>query len=431
MDNAILILSIINLVIALSAVSGVILLIIKKEKRGGGLNEIRELLDTDSKTQMSAFSNILSTANNSLIGGIKLHTDTQSKEAERIERRLNESITALETRQDAFAKNIDYKFDSLKTDVSRTLADIRGDNAAQLEKMRSVVEEKLQTTLETRLTQSFGIISDRLEKVHEGLNEMRNLSQNVTDLKKVFGGVKTRGMWGEVALGALLEQIMVKEQYETNFAIGRNREVVEYAIILPGREEGKVYLPIDAKFPIEDYQRLVDASEKGEKEVVENMSRELEKRIKTEARTIRDKYIKPPLTTDFAVLYLPIEGLFAEMVKRSGLQEHLQHNYNVLLAGPTTLTALLTSLQMGFKTVAIEKRSREIWILMAEFKREFMRFSELLDKTEKQMDTATGSIRKANERTLIIKKKLGKVELLDDAAEELETGEGGADEDTM
>jgi len=336
---------------------------------------------------------------------------------------------ALEARQDAYAKGLDYKFDILKADITRTLTEVRNDNAVQLEKMRGVVEEKMQATLETRLTQSFGMISERLEKVHAGLNEMHSLTRNVTDLRKVLEGVKTRGTWGEIALGALLDQILAKEQYKTNFAIGRSRETVEFAIALPGKDDREIFLPIDSKFPIENYQRLVEASENGDAAAVDSFAKELEKQIKFEGRKIRDKYIKPPITTDFAVMYLPIEGLFAEIVKRTGLQEYLQQNYNVLLAGPTTLTALLTSLQMGFKTLAIEKRSREVWRLMSEFRREFERFSELLDRTEKQMDTATGTIRKANERTNIIKKKLGKVELLEDKQDI--SAEGGEDDDTL
>lgn len=412
MDKTIIILIIINLVLALSAIVMIIALMLKPRKGNSDYKEIKELVDTNSRTQLSAFSGMLNAANTSLIGGIKLHTDTQSKGMETIERRINEIISDLELRQDAFAKNVDYKFDTLKTDISRTLTEIRSDNAVQLEKMRGVVEEKLQATLETRLTQSFGMISERLEKVHEGLNEMRNLTQNVTDLKKVLDGVKTRGIWGEISLGSLLEQILAPEQFKKDFYIGR--EVVEFAVVLPGKDDGMIYLPIDSKFPLENYQKLIEANNEGNKAQVEAWSKELEKQIKFEGRKIRDKYIKPPVTTDFAILYLPIEGLFAEIVKRTGLQEFLQQNYNILLAGPTTLTALLTSLKMGFKTLAIEKRSREIWTMMSEFKREFMRFSDLLEKTEKQMDTATGSIRKANEKTNIIKKKLNKVELLED-----------------
>ncbi len=429
MNDALLIIAIIN--IALTALIAAVLLgLLLKKDKGGNAKEIKELLQEEGRGQRQAFSEILKAANGSLIDGIRLHTDTQSKGMDSIEKRLGDAIGLLEARQDAFSKSIDYKFDTLKADMTRTLSEMRGDNSSKLEKMREVVEEKLQATLETRLTQSFGMISDRLEKVHAGLNEMRNLTQNVTDLLKVLDGVKTRGIWGEIALGSLLEQILAKEQYKTNFAVGRTKEVVEYAIVLPGKDEGEIYLPIDSKFPIENYHRLVEASEIGDKAAIESMSKELDKQIKQEGRKIRDKYIKPPVTTDFAIMYLPIEGLFAEIVKRTGLQEFLQQNYNVLLAGPTTLTALLNSLKMGFKTVAIERRSREIWDLMAEFKLEFMRFSQLLEKTEKQMDKATDSIRDANKRTNVIKKKLSKVELLDDDIEEA-IAEGDDDESTL
>lgn len=425
MENTILALLIVNIVFTVAA--SIALLIFAVSKSKGKDKGISTLLDAEGKKQLQAFSNILNAANASLIGGIKLNSDTQSKHMESLENRLNLTMNSLEARQDAYAKGLDYKFDTLKADISRTLTEIRSDNSQQLEKMRGVVEEKLQSTLETRLTQSFGMISERLEKVHAGLNEMHNLTRNVTDLRKVLEGVKTRGTWGEIALGSLLEQILAPEQYKSNFLLTA-REMVEYAIVLPGKDEKEIYLPIDSKFPIENYQRLVEASENGDKAAIDVYAKELEKQIKFEGRKIRDKYIKPPFTTDFAVMYLPIEGLFAEIVRRTGLQEFLQQSYNVLLAGPTTLTALLTSLKMGFKTLAIEKRSREIWRLMSEFKREFQRFSELLDKTEKQMDTATGTIRKANERTNVIKKKLGKVELLDD---EEEIAEGEPDEDSL
>jgi DNA recombination protein RmuC len=425
MENTILALVIVNIVFTVAA--SIALLIFAVSKSKGKDKGISTLLDAEGKKQLQAFSNILNAANASLIGGIKLNSDTQSKHMESLENRLNLTMNSLEARQDAYAKGLDYKFDTLKADISRTLTEIRSDNSQQLEKMRGVVEEKLQSTLETRLTQSFGMISERLEKVHAGLNEMHNLTRNVTDLRKVLEGVKTRGTWGEIALGSLLEQILAPEQYKSNFLLTA-REMVEYAIVLPGKDEKEIYLPIDSKFPIENYQRLVEASENGDKAAIDVYAKELEKQIKFEGRKIRDKYIKPPFTTDFAVMYLPIEGLFAEIVRRTGLQEFLQQSYNVLLAGPTTLTALLTSLKMGFKTLAIEKRSREIWRLMSEFKREFQRFSELLDKTEKQMDTATGTIRKANERTNVIKKKLGKVELLDD---EEEIAEGEPDEDSL
>ncbi len=427
MEDVLLALLIISIVLSSAGLVTLIILAVSKGK--GGDKGLSELLETGSKKQLEAFSNVLNAANSSLLGGIRLNSDTQSKHMESLESRLNQTMASLETRQDAYAKGLDYKFDTLKADISRTLTDIRSDNTAQLEKMRGVVEEKLQSTLETRLTQSFGMISDRLEKVHAGLNEMHNLTRNVTDLRKVLEGVKTRGTWGEISLGSLLDQILAQEQYKSNFILGNTREVVEFAIVLPGKDEKEIFLPIDSKFPIENYQRLVEASENGDKAAIETFAKELDKQIKFEGRKIRDKYIKPPLTTDFAVMYLPIEGLFAEIVKRTGLQEYLQQNYNVLLAGPTTLTALLTSLKMGFKTLAIEKRSREIWRLMSEFKREFERFSELLDKTEKQMDTATGTIRKANEKTNMIKKKLGKVELIEDEDENV-TG-GGGDEDSV
>lgn len=299
------------------------------------------------------------------------------------------------------------------------------------------LNEKLHATLEQRLGDSFRLVSERLEQVHKGLGEMQTLAAGVGDLKKVLTNVKTRGTWGEVQLEALLEQVMTTEQFEKNISTRPgSSERVEFAIRLPGREARgheapPVWLPIDAKFPVEDYQRLVEAQERADVAAVEQAAKALESRLREEARKIRDKYVEPPHTTDFAILYLPTEGLYAEALRRPGLAEVLQRDFRVSIAGPTTLTALLNSLQMGFRTLAIEKRSSEVWAVLGAVKTEFGKFGEALESTRKKLEQATKSIESAGVRTRQIERKLKGVEALAlpdaqatlGALEEIEPGE--------
>jgi DNA recombination protein RmuC len=302
----------------------------------------------------------------------------------------------------------------LRLTVETRLTAIQADNSAKLEEMRKTVDEKLHATLEQRLGESFKLVSDRLEQVHRGLGEMQTLAAGVGDLKKVLTNVKTRGTWGEVQLAALLDQVLTAEQYASNVATrpGSN-DRVEFAIRLPGREVGEpVWLPIDAKFPSEDYQRLVDAQERADVVGVEAAGKALETRLKDEARTIREKYIQPPHTTDFAILYLPTEGLYAEALRRPGLAEALQRDQRVSLAGPTTLAAMLNSLQMGFRTLAIEQRSSEVWAVLGAVKTEFSKFGEALAHTKKKLQEASNTIDKAEVRTRAVTRKLKEVEAL-------------------
>jgi DNA recombination protein RmuC len=306
------------------------------------------------------------------------------------------------------------KSDALRAAVEAKLVQIQADNAAKLEEMRKTVDEKLQSTLEKRLGDSFKLVSDRLEQVHKGLGEMQSLANGVGDLKKVLTNVKVRGTWGEIQLGNLLEQILTPDQYAQNVCtkIGSS-DRVEFAIKLPGRSDGgdkPVWLPIDAKFPKEDYERLLEASERADAAAVEESSRQLEARIKLEAKAIRDKYMDPPNTTDFGLLYLPTEGLYAEVLRRPGLTEILQRDFRVVVAGPTTLLALLNSLQMGFQTLAIEKRSSEIRSLLGAVKTEFGRFGEVIDKVHKKIMDAGDVIDKAKIRSRAIERKLRSVE---------------------
>lgn len=355
--------------------------------------------------------------------------EEQSQALDRLTQALSTQVTQLGTLQgqqlESFAQQLarltqsnEQRFEQLRLAVEARLGAMQADNANKLEEMRKTVDEKLHATLEQRLGVSFKLVSERLEQVHKGLGEMQSLAAGVGDLKKVLTNVKTRGTWGEVQLEALLDQVLTAEQYEKNIATRPNsNERVEFAIRLPGRELGEdnkrpVWLPIDAKFPMEDYQRLVDAQERADPLAVEIAAKALEMRLRDEAKKIRDKYVEPPFTTDFAILYLPTEGLYAEALRRSGLADGLQRDFRISIAGPTTLSALLNSLQMGFRTLAIEKRSSEVWAVLGAVKTEFGKFGEALESTRKKLEQATKSIESAGVRTRQIERKLKGVEAL-------------------
>lgn len=306
--------------------------------------------------------------------------------------------------------------------LEEKLQQIQEENRRKLEEMRQTVDEKLQGTLEKRLGESFKQVSDRLEQVHRGLGEMQTLAAGVGDLKKVLSNVKTRGTWGEIQLGSLLEQVLSPEQYEANVAVQAGHgERVEFAIRLPGREGeagSVVWLPVDAKFPQEDYQRLVEAADASDAVRVEAAARQLEIRIRASAQDIRTKYIHPPATTDFAIMFLPTEGLYAEVIRRPGLVESLQQDQRVVVAGPATLAALLNSLQMGFRTLAIQRRSGEVWKVLGAVKAEFGKFGEVLSHVKTKLDQASSTIEKAEVRTRAISRQLREVEVLPAAGEE-------------
>lgn len=303
--------------------------------------------------------------------------------------------------------------EQLRATLNERLAAIQSDNAAKLEEMRKTVDEKLHATLEQRLGQSFQLVSERLEQVHRGLGEMQTLAAGVGDLKRVLTNVKVRGIWGEIQLKELIEQVLAPEQFATNVATRpHSNERVEVAIRLPGHGREPVWLPIDAKFPIEDYKRLLDAQERADADAAEAAAKALEMRIRNEARTIREKYIEPPYTTDFALMYLPAEGLYAEALRRTELIQDLQRDYRVTLAGPTTLLALLNSLQMGFRTLAIEKRASEISQLLGEVKTEFGKFGAVIEATKKKLDEARNKFETVAVRSRAIERKLRNVEAL-------------------
>lgn len=360
--------------------------------------------------QLEAFANILQN-----------FTRVSDQKADR----LREEVQAMR-------ESNEQRLDKLREVVDGQLKALHDDNSRRLEEMRRTVDEKLHATLEKRLGESFRLVSERLEQVHKGLGEMQALATGVGDLKRVLTNVKARGIWGEYQLAGLLEQILTPDQYAQNVATKPgSSERVEFAVKLPGRdgEGAPVWLPIDAKFPQEDYQRLLDAQDKADAKLAEEAARALENRLRAEARDIAAKYISVPHTTEFAILFLPIEGLYAEVLRRPGLCDSLIRDYRVIVTGPTTLAALLNSLQMGFRTLAIEKRSAEVWQLLGAVKTEFSKFGDLLDKTSRKLQEASASIETAARKSRTIERKLKKVEelpaeeavrLLDSAAAEEE-----------
>ncbi len=340
--------------------------------------------------------------------GIAL-SNMQKQSAEGVANQLSQ----LEKRLQGFEQGNNNALSEIRATVSRQLLEIKGDNGKRLEQIRKTVDEQLQTTLEEKMNRSFKTVSEQLEKVYKGLGEMQSLASGVGDLKKVLSNVKTRGILGEMQLGAILSEILNSEQYDTEVpTIPDSRERVEFAIKLPGNDNGTVYLPIDSKFPGDTYAALQDAYSTGDKAQVEIAFRNLEARIKQCARDIRDKYVKPPYTTNFAIMFLPFEGLYAEVVNH-GLVEILQREYNVNIAGPSTMAALLNSLQMGFRTLAIEKRSNEVWQVLGAVKSEFETFEKVLNATQKHMKQAEEDLEKlVGTRTRAIRRKLSGVEAL-------------------
>ena len=299
--------------------------------------------------------------------------------------------------------------------LEKQLAQLQATNSAKLDEMRKTVDEKLQTTLETRLGESFKQVADRLEQVHKGLGEMQTLAQGVGDLKHLLTNVKTRGIFGEAQLSALLEQVFTVDQYAAQVAIQPgSKNTVDFAIRLPGRSDSgePLWLPIDAKFPNEDYERLIDAQARADVQGAEAAGKALENRIRLEARSISEKYIAPPHTTDFAILFLPTEGLYAEVLRRPGLMESLSRNHRITLAGPTTLLAMLSSLQMGFRTLALEKRSSEVWQVLGAVKTEFGKFGDVLAKIKSNAETMLNTVSSAEQRSRVMGKALRNVEAL-------------------
>jgi DNA recombination protein RmuC len=336
--------------------------------------------------------------------------------------------TELGTALGRLTQTNEQRLDAIRQAVEQRLDALRADNAQKLEQMRATVDEKLQTTLEQRLGASFKQVSDRLEQVHKGLGEMQTLAVGVGDLKRVLTNVKTRGTWGEVQLAALLGEVLTTAQYETNVeTVPGSGKRVEFAIRLPGRDDSQpCWLPVDAKFPLDDWQRLQDALERADMPAAETARRSLAEFLRLQAKTIRDSYLAPPHTTDFAILFVPTEGLYAEMMSRPGFAEQLQRECRVMLTGPTNFLALLNSLQMGFRTLAIEQRSTEVWRTLSAIKTEFLKFGDILQKTKKKLDEASSTIDDAGRKSTTIVRKLRDVEALPEAeADRLLTADNG------
>lgn len=398
-------------------------------------------LSTAEKAQLEAFSGqiaSLTKTSGEKLDGIRMESATGAKQlreeviaalkgiTEATTKTMGELANLQKVQLEAMSSAIgklsdsnEKKLEAVRVTVEGKLQSIQTDNAKQLDQMRQTVDEKLQGTLEKRLGESFKHVSERLELVHKGLGEMQSLATGVGDLKKVLTNVKTRGTWGEVQLGALLEQVLNPDQFATNVATKDGGERVEFAVKLPGQSEDKdetVWLPIDAKFPVEDYQRLIEAQERADVDGVEVAGRQLENRVKACAGDICKKYLNPPKTTDFGILFLPIEGLFAEVIRRTGLTEVIQRDFRVVIAGPTTLWSILSSLQMGFRTLAIQKRSSEVWNLLAAVKTEWTKYGDVLDSVQKKLQIASDTIEKAQVRSRAVGRKLKDVQ-------ELPTGE--------
>ena len=385
---------------------------------GGTRSELAQTLGTFQQTLLTQQGDVARTQNEQIdsfriqLGATQQH---QADALQRFSQTLAEQLRAL-------AQSNDVRLNEVRTMVEAKLSAIQADNEKKLEQVRATVDEKLHATLEQRLGESFKQVADRLDQVHRGLGEMQVLAKDVGSLNRVLNNVKSRGTFGEVQLAGLLEQVFTPDQYGVNVeTVPGSGARVEFAIKLPGRRDDglPLWLPIDAKFPREDYERLLDAQERADKPEAEAAGKALETRLRLEAKTIREKYVAPPHTTEFAILFVPTEGLYAEALRRPGLMEALQREYRVTLAGPTTLLATLTSLQMGFRTLALEKRSAEVWEVLGAVKTEFGKFGEVLAKTKKKLEEASNTIDQAQVRTTAMTRKLKSVEALSDTRTQL------------
>ncbi len=384
--------------------------------------EIIEVQDDSVNQQRDYLSQNLHQLNDSLIATFGQITRSQVEQVNAVIRQSYDNAQAFDQRQQAMQRIVDenmqrneLRMENLRKSMDENMRLLREENAKKLSEMQATVDEKLNDTLEKRLNSSFSQVSERLEQVYKSLGEVHSLASGVGDLKRMLSNVKTRGVWGELQLGALLEQVLTENQYDVNIAVvPGSTERVEFAVRLPGRDDSgrPVYLPIDSKFPQEDYARLAEAAQIGNQEAVEAAQKALLNAVKTEAKRI-GKYIAPPHTTDFAVMFLPLEGLYAEVVKHSSVVESLQREHRILISGPSTLLALLNSLQMGFRTLAIEQRSAEVWKLLGAVKGDFGSFAALLHKTQEKLQQATDSIDSAFVKTRSIEKRLRGVESID------------------
>ena len=427
---------VIGAISAVLALIAIVLLVLDLKKRSG-VSDAESMRMEDVRAENERLKNDVENSikvNNIMItGAINAQANSISALGERMDRFAVSTQQGLanvtQSTQQALAaqaQSTQQGLADVKQSTAKSISDLRlanaesikemkQDNAVQLDKMRQTVDEKLSATLEQRFNQSFKIVNDRLEEINRTFGELQNLQTGVNDLNRIFKNVKTRGTWGEVSLESLLSQILAPEQYAKQVRIKRGSEdMVDFVIRMPGKTDEEVWLPVDAKFPVEDYARLVEASEKGDPDGVESASKALAQRVKAEAMSIRDKYIAPPKTTDFAIMYLPTESLYAEVLRREGLVEDIQNKFRIVVCGPTTIAALLNSLQMGFKSVAIEKRSTEIGKLLQGFMTDFAMFTKLLQQTGDKIDGVRKTLENAEKRTMIIGKKLNKINSISD-----------------
>ena len=373
-------------------------LLAKQEELLRRTEELEKELAFTRESIGQLISTTVVTSNNTLLDGVK------------------NTLQAVTDNVNNTLKNNEVRIAEVKSDLNRNLAEIRADNEKRLTEMRQVVEEKLTSTINERLSQTFVTINERLDAVNKGLGEMQSLTTGVTDLKKILGNVRTRGTFGEISLSNLLSNILTTEQYKEQYKLKTRANdlhdrKVDFVILLPGEnKDEKVLLPIDAKFPMEDYQRLVTASEAGDQIATQESVKALENAVKQQAKSIKEKYIVPPQTVDFAIMYLPIEGLYAEVARNAGLLEELRAKYKVIPAGPTTIAALLNSLQIGFKTLAVQKSSKEIYELLVKFKGDFVTFIGNIEKAQTQVGQIGKTLEDATKRTAMMMKKIEKVE---------------------
>jgi len=401
------------ILLAISAFLLIFVLIKLKTNAGTKVDQaIREELRLGREESAAAAKNF----REEVSAGQKLSMDTMVRTIAEMGKSQNHQLESIARRIQELTESNRLEIEKLRSTLDTQLKHLQESNEKKLDQMRETVDEKLQSTLEKRLGQSFKLVSERLEAVQHGLGEMQNLATGVGDLKKVLTNVKTRGTWGEVQLGALLEQILTPDQYNKNVRTrSDSQESVEYAIRLPGQNhdpESCVWMPIDSKFPQEDYLRLVEAADTADGNAVQKATAALLRSVHSSAKEIRDKYLNPPATTDFAIMFLPTEGLYAEVLRQPGQVEKIQQDYRIVVAGPTTLSAILSSLRIGFRTLAIEKRSSEVWKILAAVKTEFGKFGHVLTTVKRQLNTASNTIEQTGVRTRAMERKLRAVEEL-------------------
>ncbi len=402
-------------VILLTLVAGLLLYVLRRLKAdsyAGIERAIREELRSGREESAKSAADLRKEVSE----GQKSSLDTMVKAIGEMGKSQVHQLESVARRIQELIESNEMRIEKLRGTIDMQLKHLQESNEKKLDQMRETVDEKLQSTLEKRLGESFNLVSERLEAVQRGLGEMQNLATGVGDLKRVLTNVKARGTWGEVQLGALLEQVLTPDQYERNVHTKENsQESVEFAIRLPGSDhdfDSSIYLPIDSKFPQEDYLRLVDAAEAADPDAIQKATAALMTAVNRSAKEIRDKYLNPPKTTDFAIMFLPTEGLYAEVLRQPGQVEKIQQTYRIVVAGPTTLSAILNSLRMGFRTLALEKRSSEVWNVLAAVKTEFRRFGDVLGKVKKQLNAASNTIDQTGVRTRVMERRLRDVEQL-------------------